>query len=154
MVSFIAPLSKSVMESSKEMSDISQQSPPEHTPATNEEGHSLLPQERLKRLFLAVPLLSLLVGGALLLTEVTVIVLVLVAPTTVGISEELALTKAQRGVLGAVSIIMLIEAVVFGIIDIGIYVTIIVRMYMELCLTWFCKCNEWRRLAHLHHGVM
>ena len=101
------------------MSDISQQPPPEHTPAANEEGHSLLPQERLKRFFLAVPLLSFLVGGALLLVEVTVIVLVLVAPTTVGITEELALSEAQRGVLGAVSVVMLIEAVAFGIIDIG-----------------------------------
>ena len=101
------------------MSDISQQPPPSGHAKKEDEEHSLLPRERLRRFFLAVPLLSLLVGGALFLTEVTVIVLVLASPTTVGISEELALTEAQRAVLGAVSVVMLIEAVIFGVIDIG-----------------------------------
>ena len=101
------------METSKEMSGISQQ------PTDERDSHELLPKERLKRFFIAAPLLSLIVGGALLIAEVTIIVLLLAAPSRVGISEELALTKTQRGVLGGVSIIMLIEAVAFGVIDIG-----------------------------------
>ena len=111
------------MESSKEMSDSSQHPPPEtDTPPTKEEeGQSLLPQERLKRFFLAAPFLSLLVGGALLVVEVIIIVLVLATPSRVGISDDVALTKGQRAVLGAVSIIMLIEAVAFGVIDIGAF---------------------------------
>ena len=52
----------------------------------------------------------------------------LAAPRTVGISEDAALTRAQRGVLGAVSVLMLVEAVLLGIIDIGIHVQ---YMYMS-----------------------
>ena len=120
------------------MGDVTQQ-PSADASSTNEEGHSLLPKDRLKRFFLAVPVLSLLVGGALLTTEVTVIVLVLVAPTTVGISEELALTRAQRGVLGGVSIIMLIEAIIFGVIDIG--TTQYILQYMDTYNCTMCTVH-------------
>ena len=83
----------------------------------NSVDNSLLPKDRLKRFFLTVPILSLIVGGTLLLAEVTVIVLVLTVPAAVGVTEDVALTS---GVLGGVSIVMLIEAVLFGVIDIGI----------------------------------
>lgn len=86
----------------------------------NSVDNSLLPKDRLKRFFLTVPILSLIVGGTLLLAEVTVIVLVLTVPAAVGVTEDVALTSVQRGVLGGVSIVMLIEAVLFGVIDIGI----------------------------------
>ena len=124
--------------STKEMSDISQQ-PPTDPPSADEgdEGGSLLPQERLKRFFLAVPLLSLLVGGALLVAEVIIIVLMLVTPAMLGVSEELALTATQRGVLGGVSILMLIEAAAFGIIDIGRVLLRNVDIYNKY---YKCKC--------------
>ena len=92
-------------------------------PSTENDGGSdkdLLPQEKLKRFFMGVPILSLIVGSILLIAEVTIIVLVLVAPGTVGISEDLQLTRTQRGVLGGISVLMVIEAVVLGVVDIGI----------------------------------
>ena len=54
----------------------------------------------------------------------------LAAPRTVGISEDAALTRAQRGVLGAVSVLMLVEAVLLGIIDIGIHVQCTVHVHV------------------------
>ena len=101
--------------------------PPPDTPHTSstdgQDNTSLLPHERLKSFFLGVPILSILVGGAVLIAEVVIIILVLAVPETVGLAEDVALTRAQRGVLGGVSIVMLIEAVIFGVIDIGIHST-------------------------------
>ena len=102
------------MEKPQEMTDVSGDST---QGSTND--RDLLPKERLRRFFLGIPIISLLVGGALFIAEVTVIVLVLASPETVGISEDAALSRVQRGVLGGVSIVMLIEAVLFGTIDIG-----------------------------------
>jgi hypothetical protein len=108
------------MECLEETEDISQQ-PPMATPTTNEEeeeeGNS--PQESVKKFLVATPLISLLVGGALLVTEVTVIVLILVSPRQVGVAEEDELEKEQRAVLGAVSVLMLVEAMALGSINIG-----------------------------------
>lgn len=74
-------------------------------------------------------------GGTLLLAEVTVIVLMLAVPRSVGVPEHAVLTSVQRGILGGVSIILLIEAVLYGVTDIGIYMcnqylTYIQNMYM------------------------
>jgi hypothetical protein len=102
------------MDKPQQMTDVSG----DHTLASADD-RDLLPKEKLKRFFLGIPIVSLLVGGALLIAEVVVIILVLVSPETVGISEEAALSRVQRGVLGGVSIVMLIEAVLFGTIDIG-----------------------------------
>lgn len=97
------------------MTDVTQQ------PSTESDGGSdLLPKEKLRRFFMGVPILSLIVGAILLIAEVTIIVLVLAAPGAVGISEELQLTRAQRGVLGGISVLMVIEAVALGLVDIGI----------------------------------
>ena len=117
---------KSKMTDPTQMTDIS--SKPSHsspdtpdTSSTDGQDHtSLLTHKRLKKFYiLGVPILSLLVGGALLLIEVVIIILVLADPEALGIAEDVALTAAQRGVLGAVSIVMLIEAVILGVIDIG-----------------------------------
>ena len=95
----------------------------------NDDDNTLLPKDRLKRFFTTVPVLSLIVGGALLTAEVTVIVLVLTAPSLVGVTEDAALTPVQRGVLGGTSIILLIEAVLFGVIDIGIYMQYFIHLH-------------------------
>ena len=90
-------------------------------PTTNKEEEDSL-QNKIQKFLLTEPLLSLLVGGTLLVIEVTAIILLLVSPTTVGISDENALTETQRTVLGVVTIIMLVEAMAFGSIDIGMYI--------------------------------
>ena len=98
----------------------SPQSPHAPDNFTDDRDDTLLPATRkLRNFFLGIPIISLVVGGVLLIAEVAIIILVLAAPRTVGISEDAALTRAQRGVLGAVSVLMLVEAVLLGIIDIG-----------------------------------
>ena len=84
-------------------------------------GDSQLPQAtvRVRRFFLGLPILSIIVGGALLLAEVIIITLVLAAPDVVGIAEDVQLSSAQRGVLGAVSVVMVVEAFLLGTIDTG-----------------------------------
>ena len=86
-----------------------------------EEGRPHSPQEKVKRFLLATPLLSLLVGGILLVIEATVIIVFLVSPRRLGIAEESELTRAQRAVLGTVSVVMFIEAIALGSFDIGMY---------------------------------
>ena len=125
----------------EQMEDMASQSQdsPSTTPSqtqedTGEDSSSLMPKDELKRFFLGAPILSLSVGGALLVIEVTVIVLVLAAPATVGVTEDVALTPAQRGVLGGVSILMLIEAVLCGIVDIGRAVQVLHIQYTSTCV--------------------
>ncbi len=74
---------------------------------------------RVKRFLLHLPMISILVGGALFLAEVTLIVIVLSAPGALGISDDIALLPEQRYLLGSVTIVMLIEAFLLGIIDTG-----------------------------------
>ena len=102
------------------------QQPPSDIPTTNKEEEEDSLQNKIQKFLLTEPLLSLLVGGTLLVIEVTAIILLLVSPTMVGISDENALTETQRTVLGVVTIIMLVEAMAFGSIDIGMYTFIYV----------------------------
>lgn len=110
-----------LVQRSTEASSPTQPSSPLQAQPGSEAGESRLPQAtvRVKRFFLGLPILSIIVGGALLLAEVIIITLVLAAPDVVGIVEDVQLTNAQRGVLGAVSVVMVVEAFLLGTIDTG-----------------------------------
>ena len=89
---------------------------PQNNPATNKKPS---PQQKSKDLSLAI---SIFVGVVLLAAEVSVIGTVVISdPSDLRLPMEMALSKAQRIVLGLATVVMLTEAVVFGTIDIGIY---------------------------------
>ena len=95
--------------------------PQSPVPTDNTDGQeptSLCTKARIKKFFKS-PAFSLIMGGTLLFCEVIIIALVLVIPESVGISEDDALTGAQRVVLGVFSIVSLIEAIFFGSMDTG-----------------------------------
>ena len=126
----------------------SPQSPHAPDNFTDDRDDTLLPATRkLRNFFLGIPIISLVVGGVLLIAEVAIIILVLAAPRTVGISEDAALTRAQRGVLGAVSVLMLVEAVLLGIIDIGTCI----YMYIQISFTHRSSSQGWATRCPLLH---
>ena len=62
---------------------------------------------------------SIFVGVVVLLAEIGVIVAVVaVDPSDLRMPMEMALTKVQRAVLGGVTLFILLEALVFGVIDV------------------------------------
>ena len=67
----------------------------------------------------SIPILSIIVGGTLLLLELVVIAIVLAGPNLFGLSQEFALLPKYRYTLGAATIVILIEAFVLGISDTG-----------------------------------
>lgn len=109
-----------VQRSTEASSPTQPTSPQPADPGSEGEG-SRLPQAtvRVQRFFLGLPILSIIVGGALLLAEVIIITLVLAAPDVVGIAERDQLTTAQRAVLGVVSVVTVVEAFLLGTIDTG-----------------------------------
>ncbi len=78
------------------------------------------PEKKIRKLLLLTPILSILVGGGLFVAEVTLIAVVLSSPGTLGINDDIALSSAQRYVLGAITIVMLVEAFLLGTIDTGV----------------------------------
>lgn len=77
-------------------------------------------EAEFRRFLYHVPIISIIVGGALFLAEVAVIAMVLASPSTLGISDAVALKSEQRYLLGAVTIVMLVEAFLLGVIDTGV----------------------------------
>lgn len=72
------------------------------------------------RVFLrSIPILSIIVGGTLLLLELVVIAIVLAGPNVFGLSEDFALLPKYRYTLGAATIVIVIEALALGISDTG-----------------------------------
>ena len=58
-------------------------------------------------------------GVVVLVAEIAVIIAVVaVDPSDLRMPMEMALTKVQRAVLGGVTLIILLEALVFGVIDV------------------------------------
>ena len=67
----------------------------------------------------SIPMLSVIMGGTLLLLELVVIAIVLAGPNLIGLSEEFALLPKYRYTLGAATIVIVIEGLVLGISDTG-----------------------------------
>ena len=67
----------------------------------------------------SIPILSVIVGGTLLLLELVIIAIVLAGPNLFGLSQEFALLPKYRYTLGAATIVIVIEALVLGISDTG-----------------------------------
>ena len=62
--------------------------------------------------------LAVIVGAVLLLLEAIIILLTLAYPGSVGIAHEGFLTTAQRRVLGAATVVMMLEAIIIGAVDV------------------------------------
>ena len=60
---------------------------------------------------------SLIVGGSLLFTDIILAIVALSSPEAVGISEDDALSKGQRGFLGFITLIIIIEGFVIATCD-------------------------------------
>ena len=100
-------------------SSVTSASPNPLAPAADGRGWLELARVRVRNYPLAFPIVSLLVGAALLLAEVVIILLVLAFPEVVGIKDGTQLTGSQRAVLGAVSLVVMAEAFLVGTIDTG-----------------------------------
>ena len=61
--------------------------------------------------------MSVLVGGCLLLADLILIVMILASPKVMGISEDDVLSRGQRGFLGSLTLVTLIEGVVIATCD-------------------------------------
>ena len=61
--------------------------------------------------------ISVVVGGCLLLADLILIVVMLASPKAVGISEDDVLSRGQRGFLGSLTLVTLIEGVVIATCD-------------------------------------
>ena len=82
----------------------------------NGRGNKCFPQDSIICLTLAV-----VVGAVLLLVEATIITLILVFPSTVGIAPETFLTPGQRHAVGIATLLMMIESIVIGATDVCKY---------------------------------
>ena len=62
-------------------------------------------------------LISIIVGVILLIVGFIVLIVALFDPEGLGVSEEVALNKGQRGLLGVATVLILIEGTIFATID-------------------------------------
>ena len=82
----------------------------------NGRGNKCFPHDSIVCLTLAV-----VVGAVLLLVEATIITLILVFPSSVGLAPESFLTPGQRHAVGIATLLMMIESIVIGATDVCKY---------------------------------
>ena len=100
-----------------EYHELESTSPGENELQVRDVGDSIA--DKVEVFLRSIPILSVIVGGTLLLLELVVIAIVLAGPNLFGLSEEFALLPKYRYTLGAATIVIVIEALILGISDTG-----------------------------------
>ena len=62
--------------------------------------------------------MAVVAGGVLLVVEAVITTLILVFPSSVGVPQESFLTPGQRKAVGIATVVMMIEAIVIGGINV------------------------------------